>query len=396
MTYHLALDNQECVMQNHRGFLILAAVSLAVSAPVWGQSLTCSSDDGKRHRCDADTRQGVQLLHQRSGSPCTQGYSWGFDDRGIWVDHGCRADFGLQAPAPPNAQVTTCSSDDGGRHYCEVDTRAGVQLVRQRSGSRCVQGETWGFDGRGIWVDGGCRADFALQVGPPGRRDRDDRDDSAGLVQTLYCPSDDGERHYCEAETRAGVKMVRQRSGSPCTQGYSWGFDDRGIWVDHGCRADFALEARHRDDRDRDRDRDRDDSAGLVQTLYCPSDDGKRRYCDAETRGGVQVQMVNQRSGSPCTQGYSWGFDDRGIWVDHGCRADFALQTGPDRFSGSSCFRAVGPEQANRLVNQCLQVSPGTHPPCNATNSCALIRDEIRRGCRLLGRDAPSYCDEYR
>jgi hypothetical protein len=35
------------------------------------------------------------------------------------------------------------------------------------------------------------------------------------------------------------------------------------------------------------------------------------------------VQLTNQRSGSPCQQGYSWGYDRRGIWVDHGCRADF-------------------------------------------------------------------------
>jgi hypothetical protein len=48
------------------------------------------------------------------------------------------------------------------------------------------------------------------------------------------------------------------------------------------------------------------------------------------------------------------------------------------------------------LVDQCQQVSTGTHPPCNAENSCSLINDEIRRGCSLLGRDAPSFCDRYR
>jgi hypothetical protein len=387
-------------MSNHKHLLTLAAVLLACSAPVWGQTLTCSSDDGKRHRCDADTGQGVQLLRQRSGSPCTQGYSWGYDDRGIWVDHGCRADFALQPPPPSSVNVVTCSSDDGGRHYCDADTRAGVQLVRQRSGSPCTQGESWGFDDRGIWVDRGCRADFALEVDPPGYRDRNDRGDSGRIAQTLTCSSDDGERHYCDAETRAGanVKMVHQRSGSPCTQGYSWGFDDRGIWVDHGCRADFALEAGRSDyrDHDRDHDRDRDDFNRAPRTVTCSSDDGKRHYCAVETRGGGQVQMMNQRSGSPCTQGYSWGFDDRGIWVDHGCRADFTLQTGPDRSSGGSCLRAVGADQANRLVNQCLQVSSATHPPCNAANSCVLIREEIRRGCQQLGRDAPSFCDEYR
>jgi hypothetical protein len=57
------------------------------------QNLTCSSDDGGRHYCNADTRGGVQMVNQRSGSACRQGYSWGYDQRGVWVDHGCRADF---------------------------------------------------------------------------------------------------------------------------------------------------------------------------------------------------------------------------------------------------------------------------------------------------------------
>jgi hypothetical protein len=35
--------------------------------------------------------------------------------------------------------------------------------------------------------------------------------------------------------------------------------------------------------------------------------------------------MVNQRSGSPCVQGQTWGFNRSQIWVDRGCRADFQL-----------------------------------------------------------------------
>jgi hypothetical protein len=55
--------------------------------------VSCSSDDMHRHYCPADTRGGVQLLKQRSESACRQRRSWGFDRSGIWVDHGCRADF---------------------------------------------------------------------------------------------------------------------------------------------------------------------------------------------------------------------------------------------------------------------------------------------------------------
>ncbi|WP_369944041.1 hypothetical protein [Xanthomonas medicagonis] len=41
-------------------------------------------------------------------------------------------------------------------------------------------------------------------------------------------------------------------------------------------------------------------------------------------------------------------------------------------------------------MTTCRAVSPATHPPCNAANSCAMIDDEIARGCALLGRDGPT------
>ncbi len=62
----------------------------------------------------------------------------------------------------------------------------------------------------------------------------------------------------------------------------------------------------------------------------------------------------------------------------------------------TACSRSAGPAQARRLVEQCLNVSPATHPPCNAANTCALIEDEIRRGCTFLGSDAPAFCTPYR
>ncbi|MBK7600121.1 MAG: DUF3011 domain-containing protein [Acidobacteria bacterium] len=52
----------------------------------------------------------------------------------------------------------------------------GVQLVRQRSDAACIQGRTWGFDRRRIWVDRGCRADFIVGNRDDGR----DRGDNRG------------------------------------------------------------------------------------------------------------------------------------------------------------------------------------------------------------------------
>ena len=73
------------------------------------------------------------------------------------------------------------------------------------------------------------------------------------------------------------------------------------------------------------------------------------------------------------------------------------ITPGPDPGSNAgACSQAVGRERAQRLVQECLEVSPATHPPCNAQNSCVLIIDEIKRSCALLGNGAPAFCSEYR
>lgn len=60
-----------------------------------------------------------------------------------------------------------------------------------------------------------------------------------------------------------------------------------------------------------------------------------------------------------------------------------------------SCRDEAGAEDAQTMVDQCLEVSPATHPPCNADNSCEMIADEIARGCGMLGEDAPDFCADY-
>jgi hypothetical protein len=151
------------------------------------------------------------------------------------------------------AQTISCSSDDGKRHYCSANGSGRAQLVKQRSESACTEGYSWGSDDRGIWVDHGCRADFVIG-GDRGDRYRDgdrdrDRDHDGyrgdnngyGSGQIVSCSSDDMHKHYCPADTHGGVQLVKQHSDSSCRQGHSWGYDHRGIWVDHGCRADFQV-----------------------------------------------------------------------------------------------------------------------------------------------------------
>ncbi len=71
-------------------------------------TLTCSSSNGRRATCGADTSHGVTLLRELRGSHCEEGFSWGYNRREIWVDRGCRAEFSLNDdhyPSDPISQV---------------------------------------------------------------------------------------------------------------------------------------------------------------------------------------------------------------------------------------------------------------------------------------------------
>ncbi|PQM27403.1 hypothetical protein CVO77_02035 [Sphingopyxis lindanitolerans] len=59
-----------------------------------------------------------------------------------------------------------------------------------------------------------------------------------------------------------------------------------------------------------------------------------------------------------------------------------------------SCAAEIGQQAADRRAAICRTVSPATHPPCNAANSCAMIENEIARSCALLGKSGalPSAC----
>ena len=66
----------------------------------------------------------------------------------------------FSAAAPALADTITCESTDGRERYCSANTRGGVVLSTQLSRSGCYQGDTWGYDRHGIWVNSGCRAVF--------------------------------------------------------------------------------------------------------------------------------------------------------------------------------------------------------------------------------------------
>ncbi|MGB0127535.1 MAG: DUF3011 domain-containing protein [Rhodocyclaceae bacterium] len=78
----------------------------------------------------------------------------------------------LPVPAFSGEQTVHCESKNYRYQYCSADTDYSVKLERQSSSTRCRQGDNWGYDRHGVWVDRGCAADFRV-----GRRHNDrDRD----------------------------------------------------------------------------------------------------------------------------------------------------------------------------------------------------------------------------
>ncbi|RYG19703.1 DUF3011 domain-containing protein [bacterium] len=145
-------------------------------------------------------------------------------------------------------------SNDGRRVTRSVEN-SGVRLVRQISKKPCIEGRTWGYSSTRIWVDDGCRAEFAItpanynrRQGPGARRERNPnngRGYGVGTVETVRLESNSGRRETRYVGTDARVRLTRQLSKKPCRQGRSWGVDSNGrLWVDDGCRAEFSVRRR--------------------------------------------------------------------------------------------------------------------------------------------------------
>jgi hypothetical protein len=139
-----------------------------------GQSIRCESTDNHTRHCDMDTRGGVFLSRRLSDASCTEGRTWGYDSRGVWVTGGCRGEFTSGAGGyPPDygpgygqgdggGRIVRCESQDGRSRHCNAPVQRGAQLLRTLSDSPCIEGRTWGWDRNGVWVDRGCRAEFSV------------------------------------------------------------------------------------------------------------------------------------------------------------------------------------------------------------------------------------------
>lgn len=135
-----------------------------------------------------------------------------------------------------------CESNKNRTRQCPIQGRA--RLVRQLSGSPCIEGETWGQGRDGVWVTRGCRAEFIAERGRPSRGDgRWNRGDDRGRSssQIITCDSNDHRLRRCNVSIRRDARLIRQTSRNACVEGRSWGWDRDGVWVNGGCRGQFQV-----------------------------------------------------------------------------------------------------------------------------------------------------------
>jgi hypothetical protein len=129
------------------------------------QQMICESWQFQPRQCPADTSGGVRLL-QVTGGVCNQGQTWGYDRRGVWVNNGCRAIFAVRGggggypPPPPANRLIVCESWQFQPNRCAADVYRTPRI--EVIAGTCIAGQTWGWDRRSIWVNGGCRARFLV------------------------------------------------------------------------------------------------------------------------------------------------------------------------------------------------------------------------------------------
>jgi hypothetical protein len=158
----------------------------------------------------------------------------------------------------------------------------------------------------------------------------------------IRCESTNGKFNRCAMPWR-DARLVRQESKGACVRGESWGVDRQGLWVDRGCRGLFAASSDRRDYRDerpgygddsRYDDRAGGDRRGGWQPgpgwdrqirLQCDSNKKRYQMCQVDVGRRGRVRLVQQMSDARCSEGYSWGWNRAGVWVNHGCRGQFVV-----------------------------------------------------------------------
>jgi hypothetical protein len=221
----------------------------------------------------------------------------------------------LAAQATPSAtssatptRIIECGTDSRQRVQCGVGGQVvAAKLIRDQSSRRCGPQGTWGWTDTTVWVDNGCRGEFAVTYRP-----------AAGSENTrrITCGTLTSRQVTCKTEGYAtSVRLVREISGNRCRKGTNWGNTDSFIWANSGCRAEFEVTYR---------DVGTPAPGQNTRVITCGTLSGTQVTCRTEG-SATDVRLVRELSNNRCRKGSSWGNTDNFIWANRGCRAEFEV-----------------------------------------------------------------------
>jgi hypothetical protein len=335
------------------GTALAVATALATTRldAQWGSSydrIRCESKDGRDEYCRASISGDVRVLRQFSDRACIEGRTWRWDRNGISVRDGCRAEFefrrrdggsggsgggwsGSGGSWGGNWSRMTCQSQNDREQLCRAPIAGDVNVVRQLSDQDCIYGRNWSWNADGIRVRDGCRAEFEYRRrdggsggsgggwggsgsgggwggsgsgggwgggGGGGRRDR------------VTCQSQKDREQFCPAPIGGDVRIVRQMSDEDCIYRKTWNWNQEGIRVYGGCRAEFEYTRRSEGS-----------GGGSMSRVTCQSEKDRTQFCPAPIGGDVRV--FRNISDTRCREGENWSWSRDGVRVWNGCRAEF-------------------------------------------------------------------------
>lgn len=148
--------------------------------------------------------------------------------------------------------------------------------------------------------------------------------DPASADQYVTCESERGKTSRCRIDARNGVRLVRERSQTPCNG--NWSYRDGYITVRNGCRGEFeAIRRGNNNDGNY-----QGNSGGNRRRVTCESTRNRKTSCPIETRGGIR--LVEELSNTSCRG--NWTADRGYVTVRNGCRAVFESRRGGGNSGG--------------------------------------------------------------
>lgn len=245
----------------------------------------------------------------------------------------------LLAPTPAAAQFggewerLRCESRDGRENYCRASIGGDVRIRRQLSDAPCREGRTWRWDRGGIWVSGGCRAEFEFRRrGGPGGWGGSGGTGGwggggggwggggggawGGRREFVTCQSEGNREAFCPAAIGGDVQLARQLSDADCVFGRTWNWTNNGVTVWNGCRAEFSY---------RPRGGELPPDGPRMSRVTCQSQGGRESFCPAPIGG--EVRVARNISDTRCREGRNWSWTSEGVRVWDGCRAEFEYRT---------------------------------------------------------------------